>query len=537
MSLSNDLPVSFEAYWNQFLKRFNGEFWCCDITKDSRFLVTGGQDKTVRIWDLLAGSAVSLLTVSSNSKYILSGSLDKTVKLWDFQTSELLHTFKSHENSVFCVSISPDETKGVSGSQDNSLILLNLLEKSIIAKLNLSESVKSVKFLNNFTILSGSFDRSLKVWNLENFESSSIKTQSKVMSVAFIKSQNQFVAGGDDGSIRIHSQDSEIVSSLSGHTGGIRALEVSENDELLVSGSSDRTVRLWCLLSFTQKCIFSGHSAEINGVSLSNKGNFIASVSFDCSVKVWEFQAGLREDLNEVKNPLKSIQLGSCYEDSISVLDLWVAFGSDGNSAVVWDLNQDQEKIRVLGHEKRVTCTAMSLPSTLFTGSLDSFIKLWNLETGTEDFSINIHSSVSCLSLSQANDFLVSGSSDRAVKLWNLKTLTLHQTFEGHTSNISSVDINFDGSLVVSSGMDCCVKVWNTQTAELVFDLGFHKEKVWKVMFTDDQAYLVSASHFEFVSVFDLKKAEQVAKIEKLEEAEEWFLKYPGIKRKFLRYL
>lgn len=541
---SSAISPNFDSNWEHFLTTVNGEFWACDLTRDSKYLVTGGQDKTVRVWDLTSAQPIKLMlshtsnvkgvAVSCNSRYIVSGSLDKTVKLWDFTTGELLHTFTDHQNSVFAVSITENEKLAASGSQDNSVILWDLEVKVMKTRLEgFKSSVKSVKFISDSILLTGSFDKQIKVWNLQNGEVNSIPTQSRVMCVAYVNTKNLFVSGGDDGVLQVFEENSSLISTMTGHTGGIRAVEASQDGQLLVSASSDKTIRVWSLSDYSLRSLLVSHTGEINGVSLNSSSGLAASVSFDCSIKLWN----LSDLAIELTSSAHTIRLSSCYEDSISIWQDLVAFGSDQHSAIIFDLASKAKVLEVFGHSSRVTSTAVRLQS-LITGSADNSIKLWNVATGIQEFTFNGHSGpVTCLALSKTQALLVSGSADKTICVWDVDGKVLIRSLLGHTAGISSVDLNNDASLVVSSSMDSSVRVWNVQSGLVENELREHKEKVWRVWISNDQEFLVSASHFEFVSVFSLRERKFVQKIENLEQAQSWFYRFEEMKRKFLRYL
>ncbi len=96
-------------------------------------IVSGSDDKTVRLWDIQGNpigqpfpgheSSVRSVAFSPDGKMIVSGSWDKTVRLWDIQGNPIGQPFRGHEESVSSVAFSPDGKMIVSGSDDNTVRL------------------------------------------------------------------------------------------------------------------------------------------------------------------------------------------------------------------------------------------------------------------------------------------------------------------------------------------------------------------------------------------------------------------------------
>ena len=103
---------------------------------DGRYLASGSQDKTVRIWDASTGSLLHTLTGhtdwvfsvawSPDGRYLASGSHYDTIRIWDANTWQSVRTLKGHTRQVMSVAWSPDGRYLASGSNDTTVRIWNI---------------------------------------------------------------------------------------------------------------------------------------------------------------------------------------------------------------------------------------------------------------------------------------------------------------------------------------------------------------------------------------------------------------------------
>jgi hypothetical protein len=79
---------------------------------------------------------------------------------------------------------------------------------------------------------------------------------------------------------------------LKGHTGNVVALSLSKDGKKVVSGSEDKTVRLWNCDTGECKQIFKGHTDEVHAVVLSEDEKTIISASYDQTIRTWDCETG-----------------------------------------------------------------------------------------------------------------------------------------------------------------------------------------------------------------------------------------------------
>ena len=204
---------------------------------------------------------------------------------------------------------------------------------------------------------------------------------------------------------------------LEGHDNLVISVNFSPDGKTLVSGSWDKTIKLWNVETGKEIRTLKGHDELVRSVNFSPDGKTLVSGSLDKTIKLWNVETG--EEIRTLKG----------HDSGFNSVN----FSPDGK--------------------------------TLVSGSNDSTIKLWNVETGKEIRTLKGHDSyLSSVNFSPDGKTLVSGSGDKTIKLWNVETGEEIRTLKGHDSYLSSVNFSPDGKTLVSGSDDNTIKLWNLGT-------------------------------------------------------------------------
>ena len=277
--------------------------------------------------------------------------------------------------------------------------------------------------------------------------------------------------------------------TLEGHSKPVRSITANRDGQFLVSGSADRTIKLWKPRTGELIRTLSEHSDVVNSVAISPDGQILVSGSEDKTIKLWNLHT---ENLIRTL-PDPQPQFGSrVYGVAVSHDGKTIASGSSDNKVKVWNLNSGQPFTTFSKHTQNVFAVAFS-PDAQFlaSSSSDKTIIIWNLSSGeyfqTPPDSFFIRS----IAISADGQILVSGSDNGKIKVWKLKdgelqlqrTLTEHLN-NGHAHHTSpAVAISPDGQVLASGGKDQKIHLWNPHTGELLDTLSGHSGTILSVAF------------------------------------------------------
>lgn len=223
--------------------------------------------------------------IKLNDGRFASGGQDKTIKVWDINSNKSLMTLEEHQSMVWCLN-EIDGNKLISGGSDKRALVWDLNEKKLDFELYKDKEISVVLPINDGKVLLCSEN------NLCLFD---IKSKSKLASLvttgvwAIKKLFNGTVAiGQGNGDISILEVENEIKTKLvlKGHKKCISSIIELENHKL-VSSSDENNMILWNLNDPEGKYFIEGHNSKVIGV-VNIGGNKFASISADKTLKVWE---------------------------------------------------------------------------------------------------------------------------------------------------------------------------------------------------------------------------------------------------------
>jgi serine/threonine protein kinase len=280
-----------------------------------------------------------------------------------------------------------------------------------------------------------------------------------VFSVAISPDGQTLVSGSDDKTIKIWNLANEnLIRTLAGHSKSVNSVAISPDGQTLVSGSYDKTIKIWNLANGNLIRTLTGHSESVNSVAISPDGQTFVSGSYEKTIKIWNLANG--NLIRTLAGHSKSVNSVAISPDGQTLIS-----GSEDETIKIWNLVHGNLINTLAGHSGWVWSVAISPDGQTFvSGSYDETIKIWNLANGNLIRTLTGHSrGVNSVAISPDGQTLISGSEDETIKIWNLANGNLIGTLAGHSGWVNSVAISPDGQTIVSGSNDKTIKIWRSE--------------------------------------------------------------------------
>ncbi|MEB3267155.1 MAG: serine/threonine-protein kinase [Leptolyngbya sp.] len=280
--------------------------------------------------------------------------------------------------------------------------------------------------------------------------------QSWVTTVAFNPRTPTLVSGSLDDTIKVWNlQTGALMFTLQGHPRGVNGVTISAKGQVLVSCGDDDTVRVWNLTAGRRLHTLKGHMRDVTSVAIGHQGWLLASGSKDKTINLWKLDKGtLIRTLTGSPAAIKSV--------AITPDETRLVSGGLDNKICLWDLKTGTIIRTLSGHQSTVNCVTVSRDGLFMaSASKDRTVRLWSTATGAQIHCLRGHlQEVNSVEIAPDNRTIISGSSDATVRVWDAKTGQLQATLTEHTNAVTSVAVHRSGRLLASASADKTIRIW-----------------------------------------------------------------------------
>ncbi|XP_063357889.1 uncharacterized WD repeat-containing protein alr3466-like [Cydia amplana] len=348
--------------------------------------------------------------------------------------------------------------------------------------------------------LSGSYDRTCKVWDVESGSELATLTghQNVVYSVSFnFPACDRVITGSFDKSAKIWEPSTgECLATLWGHNGEVVAAQFSPKGDHAATGSMDHTAKLYDVRTGDELHTYTGHTAEVIALQFDpNEGRRLITGSFDGTISIWDTRMKDRVSvLSGHEGEISNVQFN--WDSSL------VGSSSLDGSARLWDARQSSCLATISTHSDEVTGTNLLFWNSFLMGSYGLFSRV-SVLSGHEGEISNVQ-------FNWDSSLVGSSSLDGSARLWDarqsscLATISTHSdevtgtnllfwnsflmgsyglfsrvsVLSGHEGEISNVQFNWISSLVGSSSLDGSARLWDARQSSCLATISTHSDDI-----------------------------------------------------------
>ena len=293
-----------------------------------------------------------------------------------------------------------------------------------------------------------------------------------------------------------------LSGNLEGHKDIIHSVVLSYDNQKVITGSWDDTIKVWNARTGKLEQTLVGHESLVNSVAIAPDDNTLVSASDDGTLKVWNLQTGeSRQTLTGHNDVVNSVAIAPDGKTAVSV--------SDDETIRVWDLETGKSILTLTGHEDWINSVAISQDGqTVVSGSSDETVRVWDLNTGKLERTLTGHTNVvNSVAISPDGTTIASGSDDETVKIWDWKRWQLKHTFDSPQGWVNSVVISSDGKKVASGSDDSVIRVWSLEDYKPLASFEGHDDMVASIAVSSNASTIVSVSADKTIKIWQLQNS------------------------------
>jgi autophagy-related protein 16 len=269
-------------------------------------LISGGQDRSIKIWDTNSGSlshtlygclgSVLDLTITHDNRSVIAASSSNNLYVWDVNSGRIRHTLTGHTDKVCAVDVSKISSRYVvSAAYDRTIKVWDLNKGYCINTIIFYSNCNALSFsMDGQTICSGHVDGNLRLWDIHTGKLlSEVAAHSlAVTSISLSRNGNVVLTSGRDNLHNLFDMRSLEVCGTFRATGNRVASNwsrscISPDDNYVAAGSADGSVYIWSISKADIVGTLGEHTSPVLCCSWSGLGKPLASADKNGIICTW----------------------------------------------------------------------------------------------------------------------------------------------------------------------------------------------------------------------------------------------------------
>ncbi len=456
-----------------------GRIWTVDVSANGKIIVSGGQDKTVRLWEFETGHLIRILegtvgevtsvVISPNGKFVASAGWEEPLRIWDAETGIQLRSIAVHTQQISKLKFI-DDGNVIAGNDRDTVRLWDVaagveIRSFIVAN---DDAVSAIAASPDFRLLAAAtMSGRIAVWDMRSGEQVRLLSghRDMVRALEFAPDGKSLASAGHDikGVSVWNLETGSVHLSLDLATASFVTALTFTSEGSMIAVASGNSVELWQIPSGRRIKTLNRHTDRIWSIAFSPDDQVLVSGSDDSTIRFWRVSSGLQfNSLEAVGNSIRTLGVS---DDRVRL-----AFADDQHRIQIFDLISGSN-IRTLGGHTAAVETIVFSPSgsTIASAGQDNTIRLWEAESGRQKAIFESGGGLDRpLAFSNDAKLLAAAGDGNTFAIWDLDTLRKLRTVDRHESWVKSIMFLTDGESLATLGFDGDLMIWSVSTGDLI---------------------------------------------------------------------
>jgi WD40 repeat protein len=301
------LSYDQDDYWDAGIARYVRFRNYLLLSKDGKELIKGKFGTKVKRWDIASGKtlmeytghkkAVMCYDLSKDGQRMITGGGDGKIILWNVVTGDSLLVLNSYRQPILDIHFNADETQVTTSSWDATMKIHDLKSGKLLKYWEYRDfgSAYNITWGPNDLYLISAQHKELRMWETDTQQTvrQFIGHQDQISSIQLSRDQQSLLTASWDGSIRLWDIGNGLMNKkFTGHTGAVHIAIFTPDEKSIYSAGADRIIRMWDVATSKVTRTLQGHNAEVTSLLISPDQKMLISHSVDGVTKFWDLASG-----------------------------------------------------------------------------------------------------------------------------------------------------------------------------------------------------------------------------------------------------